>query len=78
MNGKKRLREATMKILKAKDVSLKTSFSVGHIHRLARENKFPKPIQISENRKGWLASDIDDWIEKCIKERTVSKFERNI
>ena len=67
-----------MRILRAKEVSQKTSFSVGHIHRLARENKFPKPIQISENRKGWLASDIDDWIEKCIKERTVSKFERNI
>ncbi len=67
-----------MKILKAKDVSLKTRFSVGHIHRLARENKFPKAIQISENRKGWLASDIDDWIKKCIKERTDRKLERNL
>ena len=64
-----------MKILKAKDVSLKTSISIGHIHRLARENKFPKPIQISENRKGWLASDIDNWIEKCIRQRPDGKFE---
>ena len=54
-----------MKILRAKEVSQKTSFSVGNIDRLARENKFPKAIQISEDRKGWLAFDIDDWIEKC-------------
>ena len=65
-----------MKILKAKEVSQKNSFSVGHIHRLSREDKFPKPIQLSENRRGWLASDVDEWIEKCIKERLDGKVIR--
>ena len=42
-----------MRILKASEVAKITSFSAGHI-RLTRENKFPKPIQISENRSGCL------------------------
>lgn len=77
MIGKRRLKEAFMKILKARDVSLKTSFSIGHIHRLAREKKFPRPIQISEKRKGWLASDVDNWIQECIKERSKTKVEQD-
>lgn len=56
-----------MKLLKAKDVSVLTTFSVPHIHRLAREGKFPKPIQISENRSGWLEEDINKWIQGCIR-----------
>ena len=35
-----------MRILSAKEVAEKTSFSTGHLRRLAKENKFPKPVQI--------------------------------
>ena len=31
--------------------------------RLSKEGKFPKPIQISTVRQGWLEQDINDWIE---------------
>ena len=56
-----------MKILKAKEVAERTSFSVPHIHRMAREGKFPQPIKLSESRTGWLEIDVEKWIKNCIR-----------
>ena len=56
-----------MRILSAKEVAEKTSFSTGHLRRLAKENKFPKSVQISENRSGWLEEDVNKWIESSIR-----------
>ena len=53
-----------MRILSAEDVSNKTSLSASHLRRLSKEGKFPRPIQISNIRKGWLEADVDDWIER--------------
>ena len=55
------------KLLKAKDVSELTSISRSHLHRLAREGKFPKPIKIGENRSAWLESEVQDWISECVR-----------
>ena len=57
-----------MRILSAREVAQRTSFSTGHLRRLAKENKFPKPVQISENRSGWLEEDVNKWIEGRIRE----------
>ena len=56
-----------LNILKATQVSARTSISIPHIRRLAREGKFPQPIQLTENRSGWLESDVDEWISKCLR-----------
>jgi len=56
-----------MRILKAKDVSERPSISIPHIRRMARDGKFPKPISITDNRTGWLESDVDDWISECVR-----------
>ena len=56
-----------MRILKAQQVSDLTSISRSHIHRMAREGKFPKSIKISEGRSGWLESDVLDWISECVR-----------
>jgi len=55
------------KLLKAKDVSNLTSISRSHLHRLARDGKFPKPIKIGENRSAWLESDVQNWISECVR-----------
>ncbi len=57
-----------MKLLKAKDVANKTSFSVPHIHRMAKDGKFPQPIKLSDSRKGWLEKDVDKWIEERVRQ----------
>ena len=56
-----------MRILKAKEVAERTSISIPHIRRLAREGKFPKPIKIGENRSAWLESDVQEWISECLR-----------
>ena len=62
-----------MRILKAKDVSERTSISIPHIRRMARDGKFPKPISITDNRTGWLESDVDDWISECVRKHHLVK-----
>ena len=66
-----------MRILKASEVAAITSFSAGHLRRLARENKFPKPIQISENRSGWLEEDVNQWIQNCVRSYSAIREEDN-
>ena len=56
-----------MRILKIKEVSERTSISGSHIRRLARDGKFPEPIPLTENRSGWLESDVDEWISECLR-----------
>ena len=49
-----------MRILKAKEVAERTSISIPHIRRLAREGKFPKPVPLTENRSGWLETEVEE------------------
>ena len=56
-----------MKILSAKAVSAKTSLSIPHIRRVAKEGNFPQPVQLSQARMGWLESDVDEWIKDIAK-----------
>ena len=55
------------RFLKAKEVANLTSISIPHIRRLAREGKFPKSVSLTENRSGWLESDVDEWISECVR-----------
>jgi predicted DNA-binding transcriptional regulator AlpA len=56
-----------MRLLKAKQVAERTSISIPHINRMAREGKFPQRIKISEGRSGWLEEDVDTWISECVR-----------
>jgi predicted DNA-binding transcriptional regulator AlpA len=56
-----------MKVLSAADVAKKTSMSVSNVRRLARNKQFPEPFALSENRYGWLETDVDEWISECVR-----------
>ena len=56
-----------MKVLSASDVAKKTSMSVSNIRRLARNKQFPEPFALTENRYGWLETDVDKWISECVR-----------
>lgn len=65
------------KLLKAQDVADLTSISRSHLHRLARDGKYPKPIKIGENRSAWLESDVQEWIcEGLRKHHAGGKYAR--
>ena len=55
-----------MKVLSASEVAKKTSMSVSNIRRLARNKQFPEPFALTENRYGWLETDVDEWISECV------------
>jgi predicted DNA-binding transcriptional regulator AlpA len=56
-----------MKVLSAADVAKKTSMSVSNVRRLARNKQFPEPFALTENRYGWLETDVDEWISECVR-----------
>jgi len=56
-----------MKVLSASEVAAKTSMSVSIVRRLTRDKKFPEPFALTENRYGWLESDVDEWISECLR-----------
>ena len=44
-----------------KDVIERVRLSRSTIYRLIAAGSFPSPYSLSENRSGWLESDIDEW-----------------
>jgi prophage regulatory protein len=44
-------------------------YSNVHLLRLEKEGKFPKRVQVSENRVGWLESEVDALINTLAAER---------
>lgn len=60
------------RILRAKEVAERVSISTSQVYRLAREGKFPEPVKITENRSGWLETEVDQWIEDCIRRSRLS------
>jgi len=57
------------RILRLPQVIAKVGLRRDSIYRLAREDRFPKPIKLSENASGWLESEIDAYIESKTAER---------
>lgn len=47
-------------------------YSNVHLLRLEKQEKFPKRIQLSENRVGWIEEEVDAWIDHRIAERDLS------
>jgi predicted DNA-binding transcriptional regulator AlpA len=51
------------RLLTIKEVSEVVRLSISHIRRLVGDDKFPKPVKISERRTVWLVSDIEAFIQ---------------
>lgn len=59
------------KLLRIKDLTSALGLSRSHIYKLSKEGKFPKPIPIVEGgvAVGWLAEEIQDWLDERIAAR---------
>jgi prophage regulatory protein len=44
----------------------RTGLSRSSIYLKVNKGTFPKPIKLGERAIGWIASDIDQWIERQI------------
>ena len=56
----------TVHILKLNEVKKTTSLSGSSIYRLIKEDQFPKQVKLSERSSGWVASEIEQWLEDRI------------
>lgn len=45
-----------------------------HIARLEKAGRFPKRIQLGQNRVAWVLSEVDAWIAERISERDTSEL----
>lgn len=50
-------------VLKLKEVVAITSLSRSSIYRLVQSNEFPKPIKPATHASGWLADEVQNWLE---------------
>lgn len=50
-------------VLKLKEVVAITSLSRSSIYRLVQSNEFPKPIKLATHASGWLADEVQNWLE---------------
>ena len=60
----------TLKILSRIQLAELLPYSLSHIARLEQAGQFPKRIKLGTNRVGWLESEVDDWLQGRIAERT--------
>ena len=44
-------------------------YSPQHIARLEAAGKFPKRIQLGQNRVAWLLKEVEEWLDKRIAQR---------
>ena len=52
-----------MRILNSNEVVKKIGLSKVTIWRRERDGSFPKRINLSERRVGWVESEIEDWVD---------------
>ena len=56
-------------IIRANRISAVVGLSRRHIERLANEGKFPRKVTLGENSSGWLAAEVNAWIETRLAAR---------
>ena len=52
-----------MKVLRFSQVSEITGLSRMAIWKLEKGNKFPKRVQLTSNRIGWIEEEVQTWLE---------------
>lgn len=57
-----------MKMIRLKDVIDKTGLSRSTIYRLVNQGDIPQPIKLTEKTSVWILSEVDEFLERKVKE----------
>lgn len=57
------------RLLRRREVELKTGKSRSAIYEGIRQGTFPAPVPIGENSVAWLEEEVDGWIAERLAER---------
>ncbi len=61
------------RVLRLGEVIARTGRSRSSIYADIERGEFPKPIKLGRRAVGWLASEVDSWIQGCVEK---SRFGR--
>jgi prophage regulatory protein len=54
--------ETKPSFMRSQELSEAIPYSQNHIRRLEAAGKFPKRVQIGDNRVGWVRAEVEQWI----------------
>ena len=57
------------KMLSKRQVKELVLYSPQHIARLEAAGQFPKRVQLGANRVGWVAEEVEEWLQRRIDAR---------
>jgi prophage regulatory protein len=58
-----------MRIIRLPEVEHKTGYKHTSIYALMAEGRFPRSIPLGNKARGWVESEVDDWIRGRIAAR---------
>ena len=58
-----------IKVLRRPAVEGKVKLCRSTIYGLIKDGKFPAPIRLGPRSVGWVAAELDTWLEERVKER---------
>lgn len=61
------------RLLRRRDVELKTGKSRSAIYAGISNGTFPAPVPIGDKSVAWLEEEVDAWIAACIQERNQAR-----
>ncbi|MBY3625393.1 AlpA family phage regulatory protein [Acinetobacter sp. CUI P1] len=61
----------SMRLIRRKEVQLRTGLGASSIYALMQKDLFPKPVALSTRRVAWIESDIDLWIAERIQQKNL-------
>jgi prophage regulatory protein len=53
----------TPQVIRTRDLCNRLGLSRTTLHRMRERGDFPTPIQLGPNSVGWIASDVQAWLE---------------
>jgi prophage regulatory protein len=59
--------KSPVEILRRPQVEARTGLSRSTIYERMRQGTFPSPVSLGSKAVGWLANEIDDWLDQRIK-----------
>lgn len=72
MNLSNENQSKNLRLIRRKEVQVKTGLGASSIYALMEQGRFPRAIAISERRVAWLESEIDQWICERIAQHQVA------
>jgi prophage regulatory protein len=57
------------RVLRLPEVEVMTGLKHSIIYELISQGSFPPPVELTATARGWVESEIDDWLDQRIAER---------